>query len=85
MWKISNFISGFYLSSVFGHGLVDQMHEKEHVVGEIVLTHRVYLEAVRGLVKVVVANVAYKASRLQALLHLLQLISQLTESIDNQT
>jgi hypothetical protein len=37
------------------------MHEKEHVVGEVVLAHSVQLEAVRYLVKVVLANAADEA------------------------
>lgn len=38
------------------------MHEEVHVVGEIVLAHRVYLEAMRNFVKVFFADATYETA-----------------------
>ena len=51
-----------YLASVFGIGLINQMHNKEHVIGEVVLFHCVNFKAVRTLVKILFANAANEAT-----------------------
>lgn len=52
------------LTGVFGVGFVDQMHEKEHIVGKVVLAHCVNFKAVRHLVKVLFAYSTYETIRL---------------------
>lgn len=41
------------------------MHEEIHVVGKVVLAHRVYLETMRNFVKVFFANATYETARLK--------------------
>lgn len=74
-----------YLAGVLALVLIDQMHQEEHVVGKVVLLHRVYLKSVWHLVKEVYADATDEAGRLQVVLDSVQLISQLTKGIDNQT
>jgi len=74
-----------FLTRVFGIGFVDEMHEEEEVVGEVVFLHGVGFESVGVFVEVVGADAADEALRLHVLLHLLQLASQLAERVDDQT
>lgn len=61
------------------------MHQEEHVVSQIMFLQDVHVEAVRYRVEVVTAYSANEAITLQVLLHRLQLISQFTEGVNNQT
>ena len=67
----------------------DKAHSRamaiSHVVGQVVLLLDVCLEAVRHVVEVVLADAADEAVGLHVLLHRLQLVTELTESVNDQT
>lgn len=55
-----------YLARVLGVRLVDEMHQKEHVVRKVVFFLAVRFETARYLVQIVFADTANKARRLWA-------------------
>ena len=59
------------------------MHQKEEIIGQIVLLHSVRLEPVWDLVKVLFSQSADETLGLHVILDLLLLITQLAESIDD--
>jgi len=61
------------------------MHQEEHVVGEVMFILDVSLKSMRHFIEVVLANATYEAGRLQVLLDLLQLISELSKGVNDQT
>ncbi len=73
------------LASVIILVLVDQVHQEEQIVGQIVLLLHVNIKPVRYPVQVVLAYATYKAVVAQFILDALQLISQGTEGVNDET
>ena len=73
------------LARVVALVLVDEVHQEEEVVGQVVLLLHVSLEAVRDLVQVVLADAADEAVPGQLVLHPLQLVSEGSEGVNDET
>merc|ERR1711997_423065 len=65
--------------------LVDEVHQEEQVVGEVVFLLDVSLEAVRDLVQVVFTDAADETVPGQLVLHALQLVTERTEGVNDET
>merc|ERR1712079_463891 len=74
-----------FLAGVFRFILVDEVHQEEQVVGQIVLLLHVDVETVRNLVQVVFADFADEAVVLQLVLNPLHLVPQGTEGVNDET
>lgn len=74
-----------FLTSVFCVGFVDQMHQEEHVIGQIVFLRHMGIEPMWHFVEIVLANTTNKAIGLHVLFYTLKLITKLTKSINDQT
>lgn len=73
------------MACVIGIWFVDEMHQEEHIVCQVMLFGNMCIKAVRYCVEIVLANTAYETVGLHVIRHRLQLITQLAESIDDQT
>lgn len=74
-----------FLTGVLCVRFVNQMHKEEHVVRQIVLLLDMRVEAMRHYIEKVFAHATYETVRLHVLLHRFQLITKLTECVDDQT
>lgn len=74
-----------FLTSVFRVRFIDQMHQEEHVIGQIVFLLYVCIESVRHFIEIILSYATNEAIRFHVLFNALQLITKLTERINNQT
>lgn len=61
------------------------MHQKEHVVGKVMLLLNVCIKPMRNFIKVIFPYATYEAIRLHVLFNTFQLITKFAESVNNQT
>ena len=73
------------LAGVVALVLVDEVHQEEQVVGQVVLLLDVGVEAMGHPVQVVLTDGTDEAVACQLVLHSLQLVSQSTEGVDDET
>jgi len=73
------------LASVVILILVDQVHEEEEIVGQVVLLLDMDLKPMWYAIQIVLPNAADEAVVSQFILHTLELISQGTKSINDET
>ena len=73
------------LASVIVLVLVDEVHEEEQIVGQIVLLLHVDVEPVGYSVQVVLADAADEAVLRELVLDALQLVAEGTEGVDDET
>merc|ERR1711915_920353 len=72
-----------FLARVVIFVLVDEVHQEEEIVGEIVLFLNVDIESVRYPVQIVFAYAADEAVVPQLVLHALQLVTQRAERVND--
>ncbi len=73
------------LASVVILILVDQVHEEEEIVGEVVLLLNMDLKSMRYAIQIVFPNPTDEAVIPQFILHTLELVSQGAKGINNET
>ena len=73
------------LAGVVALVLVDEVHQEEQVVGQVVLLLDVCVEAVGNPVQVVLTDRTNEAVACQLVLHPLQLVSQGAKGVDDET
>ena len=74
-----------FLASIVVLVLVDEVHEEEEIVGQVVLLLHVDVEPVRYTVQVVLPYAADEAVVAQFVLHALQLVTQRAERVNDET
>jgi len=74
-----------FLASIIILILVDQIHQEEQIVGQIMLLLHVDIKTMRYPVQVIFTNTTYKAVVPKFILYTLQLISQGSEGINDET
>ena len=65
--------------------LVDEVHQEEEVVSQVVLLLDVNIEPVRYAIQIVLPYTTYEAVLRELILHSLQLVSESTEGINDET